>query len=94
MINDEINKKIETLSELELSDEEKEHLKEDMHNIIEFVDKLKELDTLEVEPMLDIFQRTNVFREDIVQNNANLEDTLKNAPKVIDEKFVVPKTIQ
>ncbi len=94
MINDDTIKKMEILSELCLSEEEKEYAKKDMSNIIEFVDKLKELDTLEVEPMLDIFERVNVFRDDIVRNINDREKILKNAPNVMSGRFVVPKTIE
>ena len=77
------------LAKLELSGEEKEQAKK----ILDYVDKLNELDTSSVEPMSHVFPVKNVFREDVVTNGDGSEDTLKNAPEAQDNAFVVPKTI-
>ena len=77
------------LAKLELSGEEKEQAKKDMESMLDYVDKLNELDTSSVEPMSHVFPVKNVFREDVVTNG----DTLKNAPEAQDNAFVVPKTI-
>ena len=61
--------------------------------VIDYVDKLNELDTSSVEPMSHVFPVKNVFREDVVTNGDGSEDTLKNAPEAQDNAFVVPKTI-
>ena len=78
---------------LELSGEEKEQAKKDMESMLDYVDKLNELDTSSVEPMSHVFLVKNVFREDVVTNGDGSEDTLKNAPEAQDNAFVVPKTI-
>ena len=74
------------LAKLELSGEE-------MESMLDYVDKLNELDTSSVEPMSHVFPVKNVFREDVVTNGDGSEDTLKNAPEAQDNAFVVPKTI-
>ena len=76
------------LAKLELSGEEKEQAKKDMESMLDYVDKLNEL-----EPMSHVFPVKNVFREDVVTNGDGSEDTLKNAPEAQDNAFVVPKTI-
>ena len=81
------------LAKLELSGEEKEQAKKDMESMLDYVDKLNELDTSSVEPMSHVFPVKNVFREDVVTNGDGSEDTLKNAPEAQDNAFVVPKTI-
>ena len=64
-----------------------------MESMLDYVDKLNELDTSSVEPMSHVFPVKNVFREDVVTNGDGSEDTLKNAPEAQDNAFVVPKTI-
>ncbi len=59
----------------------KEKAKAEMQKMLDYVDKLDELDTSEVEPMSHIFQDENVFREDVVTNGDNHEAMLANAPK-------------
>ena len=81
------------LAKLELSDEEKEQAKEDMGKMLDYIDKLNELDTSGVEPMSHVFPVNNVFREDVVTNGDGHDDTLANAPCAKDDGFKVPKTI-
>ena len=76
------------LAKLELSGEEKEQAKKDMESMLDYVDKLNELDTSSVEPMSHVFPVKNVFREDVVTNGDGSEDTLKNAPEAQDNAFV------
>ena len=71
---------------------EKEKAKEDMGKMLDYIDKLNELDTSNVEPMSHVFPVNNVFREDVVTNGDDRENILKNAPEEKDGAFVVPKT--
>ena len=80
-------------AKLELSDEEKEKAKKDMEEMLDYIDKLNELDTSDVEPMSHVFPVNNVFREDVVTNGDGTKQTLANAPEKKDDSFVVPKTI-
>lgn len=82
------------LAKLELSDEEKEQAKLDMSRMLNYIDKLSELDTKGVEPMSHVFSTQNVFREDEVTNGDCREDILKNAPSVKDGMFKVPRTVE
>lgn len=82
------------LAKLELSQEERRQAREDMSRMLEYMDKLEELDTRGVEPMTHLFPQENVFREDIVVNGDMREEILKNGPKVKEGTFQVPKTVE
>lgn len=93
VISDETIEYVGILAKLELSDAEKEAAKKDMGEMLDYIDQLNELDTTEVEPLVNVFPNHNVFREDIVVNGDGHEDTLENAPERNGDGFVVPKTI-
>ena len=82
------------LAKLELSGEEREAAKRDMSRMLDYVDKLYELDTEGVEPMSHLFPVHNVFREDEVINADSREQILANAPEQKDGAFKVPRTIE
>ena len=86
IISDETIEYVGILSKLELSPEEKEQAKKDMGSMLDYIDKLNELDTTGIEPM------SHVFREDVVTNGDESEKTLKNAPGEKDNMFMVPRT--
>ncbi len=92
IIDDETIEYVGILAKLELTDEEKEAAKKSMGEMLDYIDKLNELDTTGVEPMSHVFQVQNVFREDVVTNGDESEKTLQNAPGVKDNMFVVPRT--
>ena len=93
IISDETIEYVGILSKLELSDQEKEQAKKDMGRMLDYIDMLNELDTSQVEPMSHVFPVHNVFREDVVTNGDNKEQTLANAPLRKEDSFEVPKTI-
>ena len=94
VISDETMEYVGILAKLELSDAEKEAAKKDMESMLDYIDKLNELDTSNVEPMSHVFPVQNVFREDVVTNGDMREDILKNAPGEKDGMFIVPKTFE
>ena len=81
------------LAKLELSREERQAARRDMSRMLDYVDKLNELDTEGIEPMSHVFPIKNVFREDVVTNEDGSKDTLANAPLQKNNSFKVPKTI-
>lgn len=85
---------VSILAKLELTGEEREGAKRDMCRMLDYIDKLNELDTDGVEPMSHVFPLQNVFREDEVTGEDGSEDTLKNAPEKRDNMFLVPKTFE
>ena len=93
-IDDETIEYVGILAKLELSDEEKEQAKKDMSRMLDYIDKLNELDTEGVEPMSHIFPVNNMFREDVITNGNDRDDILSNAPAEKEGMFKVPKTIE
>ncbi|MDO4297358.1 MAG: Asp-tRNA(Asn)/Glu-tRNA(Gln) amidotransferase subunit GatC [Lachnospiraceae bacterium] len=94
VISDETMEYVGILAKLELSDEQKEQAKKDMERMLDYIDKLNELDTSAVEPMSHVFPVNNVFREDEVTNGDDRESILKNAPAQKEGSFKVPKTVE
>ena len=94
VINDETIEYVGILAKLSLSLQEKEEAKKDMSRMLDYIDRLNELDTSEVEPMSHIFPVNNVFREDVVENGDDRENMLANAPQKKDGAYMVPKTIE
>lgn len=92
VISDETIEYVGILAKLELSGEEKEKAKSDMGRMLDYIDKLGELDTSGVEPMSHVFPVENVFREDVVTNGDTREALLSNAPQQKDGMFMVPRT--
>jgi len=93
-IDDALITKLERLSRLELGAEEREGIKSDLNNILEMVDKLQELDTKNVEPLIYMNEDANPLRKDFAENELNVEAALKNAPKKnADGYFLVPKVL-
>lgn len=97
-VNDELIDKLANLARLEFNAEEKEEIKEDLRKMIGFIDKLNELDTTGVEPLLHMSDNVNILRDD--DNSANCDmaisrsDALKNAPLHDEHFFKVPKVIK
>lgn len=94
VISDETIEYVGILAKLELSKEEKEAAKKDMGRMLDYIDKLNELDTEGVEPMSHVFAMNNVFRQDVVTNGDDRNHMLKNAPQQKDGAFKVPKTVE
>jgi aspartyl-tRNA(Asn)/glutamyl-tRNA(Gln) amidotransferase subunit C len=65
-----------------------------MASILEYVDKLNELDTSNVEPTSHVMPVKNVFREDRTENSYDREKILANAPSTEDGCFKVPKVVE
>ena len=94
IISDETIEYVGILAKLELSESEKEQAKKDMGRMLDYIDKLGELDTEGVEPMSHVFPVQNVFREDVVTNADTREQLLSNAPEQKDGMFAVPRTFE
>ncbi len=93
-ITDELIDYIGELSRLELSAEEKEGAKKDLTDILNYMDKLNELDTTGAEEMTHPFNESNRFRNDDVFNGDQREAMLQNAPDAKGDYFKVFKTVE
>ncbi|MBS3813154.1 MAG: Asp-tRNA(Asn)/Glu-tRNA(Gln) amidotransferase subunit GatC [Candidatus Acetothermia bacterium] len=93
MIDENRVKHVEELAELSLTEEERKGMAEDLGSIIDYVNKLKELDTGDVEPLRHILGVENVFREDERGETLSHEEVFKNAPEEERNFFKVPRVI-
>ncbi len=85
---------VATLARLELTDEEKEKLTDQLSNILTYVDKLNELDTTGVAPTSHVLDINNVMRDDIPDTSLTRERALANAPEKAAGHYKVPKIIE
>jgi len=81
------------LSRIELTDEQVQTFAGQLGNILEYFDKLQELDTQDAEPMAHAVQLHNVFGEDEPVDSLQPDEALANAPQRDGDFFKVPKVI-
>ncbi len=81
------------LARLEFNEEGKTGILNDMNRMLVFVDKLNELNTDNVEPLIYLTNETNITREDVAQTTITQAEALKNSPKKDSDYFKVPKVI-
>lgn len=93
-ISDETMKTVMELAKLTVPEEEKKVVRQDLENILGFMERLKEPDTEGVEPMPHVLPLENVFREDAVGGGQSREELLENAPVKKEGCFVVPRTVE
>ena len=86
-------RKVAKLSRLELSSEEVEEFAGQLSAILDYMEKMNELDTANVEPLAQCLPITNVLRQDEVKESLGTDKTLANAPQRDGEFFKVPKIL-
>jgi aspartyl-tRNA(Asn)/glutamyl-tRNA(Gln) amidotransferase subunit C len=94
IVNDELVDQLAHLARLEIRPDEKESIKADLQKMIAFIEKLNEIDTTGVEPLLFMSDEINVLREDKVEGSITREEAFLNAPIKDDRFFKVPKVIK
>ena len=93
-IDEKLILKLERLSRLELSSEERAAMQQDLEKILKLCEKLKEVDTEGVEPLTYMGAQTQALRADEIQGMVSRLEALKNAEDTTDEYFKVPKVIK
>jgi len=93
-IDKETVEKVAHLARLELAEDEKEKMIADMNKILGFMDKLNEIDTSGIEPLVYMTNEINAVREDVVKHEVTHEEALLNAPKHDKDYFLVAKVIE
>lgn len=93
-VDDVLISKLEKLAKLNLDQEERTDIAKDLEKILTMVDKLSEVDTEGVEPLVYMHEEVNVLRGDKVDHMIEREEGLKNAPNRQGNYFAVPKIIQ
>ena len=82
------------LARIELTPEEERRLAPQLSEVLKYIEKLNELDVSGVEPTAHATPLSNVMREDEPRDSLSQEDALRNAPKVANGLFVVPKIVE
>jgi aspartyl-tRNA(Asn)/glutamyl-tRNA(Gln) amidotransferase subunit C len=93
-VNDVMIDKLAGLARLKFDDAEKQQIKKDLQGMIGLIEKMNELDTTGIEPLLHMTSNVNVLREDIVTGSITNEAALKNAAISNAPFFLVPKVIK
>ena len=93
-VNEAMVDKLANLARLKFDNSEKESIKNDLQKMIQFVEKLNELDTTGVEPLLHLSSNVNVLRADEVKGSITREAGLQNAAVHDEHFFKVPKVIK
>ncbi len=93
-ISEETVNKLANLARLEFNGKEKEEIINDLNRMLEFVSKLNELDTTNVEPLIYMNDEVNVLREDEVKQTISQKEALSNAPKKDSDYIKVPKVVE
>jgi len=92
-IDKDIIDKVAHLARLELTPDETADMIKDMNRILGFMDKLNEVNTSGVQPLVYMTNEVNVFREDVIKQEITHEEALLNAPKHDGDYFLVAKVI-
>ena len=87
-------KHISKLSRISVDEEKAKKLKGDLNSIFDFIEKLNELDTDNVEPLTSIAETSLKFRTDEVKSKDIRNQILKNSPEKNEDFFVVPKVVE
>ena len=86
-------KRIAKLARLEIAEGDEERFSEQLSGILDYIEKLNELDTESIEPLAHCLPIHNVLREDVAKDSLSVEEALGNAPERAEEYFRVPKIL-
>lgn len=92
-ITDEIVDHIAHLARLRFEGDDKVAIKQDMENILTFMETLQGVDTENVEPLIFMNDEINHLREDVAEVTVSKDEALKNAPKKDSDYFRIPKVL-
>ncbi len=93
-VNSKLVERLADLAKLEFDDASRQSIEQDLEQIIDFVDKLGEVDTEGIEPLVYVNDDVNVLREDEVKQELTREEALKNAPLKDSDYIKVPKVLK
>ena len=82
------------LAQLALTDQEKDLFREQLSSILEYAERLQQVDTNDIPPTANVLPLENVMRDDEVRPSLPLEDVLANAPDAEDDCFRVPVILE
>lgn len=93
-VSNELIEKLSTLARLKIEPGQKENLRSDMQQLIGFIEKLQELDTTGIEPLMNMTTEINKLRADEIHHPITHSEALQNAQLKDDNFFLVPKVIK
>ena len=93
-INNKLIQDLSRLAKLKFDISSNEKMKRDLEKMIDFVDKLSEIDTEGIEPLIYLSEEKNVLRADEIANEVSQENALKNAPEKDSDYFKVPTVLK
>ena len=93
-VNNKLIQDLSRLAKLKFDEQAAEKMKNDLDKIIGFVDKLSEIDTEGVEPLIYLSEEVNVLRVDEIKHEVSQENALKNAPQKDSDYFKVPTVLR
>ncbi|MFD1179684.1 Asp-tRNA(Asn)/Glu-tRNA(Gln) amidotransferase subunit GatC [Paenibacillus puldeungensis] len=82
------------LARLHLTDEEREMFTEQLNAILQYAEKLNELDTEHIAPTTHVLHLSNVMRDDVVEESLPLDKVFRNAPDEEEGQFKVPAVLE
>lgn len=93
-VDSKIIKRIAKLARLNISDEKYELYAEELSKIVQVIDQLAEVDTTDLDPVINVNNKTIILRQDVVTDGNCDEEILSNAPKSKFGYFLVPKMVE
>ena len=93
-IDDKLISDLSRLAKLKFDNLQSEKMKNDLDKIIIFIDKLSEINTSGVEPLIYLSEEVNVLRVDEIKDEVSQENALKNAPQKDSDYFKVPTVLR
>tara|TARA_B100000609_G_C17135728_1_gene392708 strand:- start:161 stop:454 length:294 start_codon:yes stop_codon:yes gene_type:complete len=93
-VNNKLIRDIAKLSNLEFNKSSNEKIKKDLKKILAFVDKLNEIDTENIEPLIYLSEEENILRPDQISKSLTQDQALENAPHRDSDYFKVPTVLK
>lgn len=92
-VDETVLQKAELLAKVTIEPSERKKTMEEMEKLLRYAEKLNELDTEKIDPLVHHREEANRFREDVVTGTDGREDILCNAPRQQNGQIIVPKTV-
>jgi len=86
--------RVAVLAKLSFNESEKTKIQDDLNKIVAYFEKLNEVDTDGIEPLVFMTEEINAFREDVSRLEITKEEALKNAPQKNSDYYKVPKFLE
>ena len=93
-VNNKLIQDLSRLAKLKFDTSSSKKMKGDLEKMIGFMDKLLEIDTEGIEPLIYLSEEENVLRVDEISNEVSQKNALKNAPEKDSDYFKVPTVLK